>query len=201
MAICSWCDREMTTAESCSVEVLHDSGRPVPMVRWGKERGWTARGRCDDCGVMPGRFHHLGCDVQSCPRCGGQMLTCGCRFDEDGPDEDDEIDLDGERFFIDANGCPTERIVIGGQAVVVHYDDIPDKDVTTVRGMRCTTALRTVIDIAPDCASDELERIVADCLERSLFTVEEALARIREDDMVHRPGARLLGRLLDPRAV
>jgi hypothetical protein len=34
--------------------------------------------------VRPGGFHHPGCDLQSCPVCGGQMMTCGCRFDEDG---------------------------------------------------------------------------------------------------------------------
>jgi hypothetical protein len=41
-----------------------------------------------------------------------------------------------------------------------------------------------------------LDRIVSDCLERRLFTVEEARARLAEPDMVNRHGADLLRRLL-----
>jgi hypothetical protein len=74
----------------------------------------------------------------------------------------------------------------------VHYDDIPEKDLTTVDGIRCTTALRTVIDSAPEVDANNLELMVRDCLDRELFTVEEALARIAEPDMAHRRGAQLL---------
>ena len=93
----------------------------------------------------------------------------------------------------------TERKWLGGQEVIVHYDDVPETDITTVGGIRVTTALRTVIDIAPDVDAAHLDEIVHDCLKRKLFTVAEALARIAEPDMVHRPGARLLGRALERR--
>jgi hypothetical protein len=80
--------------------------------------------------------------------------------------------------------------------VLVHYDDIPEKDITTVHGIPCTTALRTVIDIAPDLDRDQLRRAVQDCLDRQLFSVEEAKARLLEPDMLSRPGAHLLRPLL-----
>jgi hypothetical protein len=96
----------------------------------------------------------------------------------------------------DSNGCPVEYAWVGAQAVVVHYDDVPAKDLTIVHGIPCTTALRTVIDIAPDIDEARLQRIVRDCLERQLFTVEEARARIAERDMRRRSGALLLGRVL-----
>lgn len=40
---------------------------------------------CTDCGVAPGRIHDLCCDTEDCPRCGGQLIGCGCL-----PDPDDE---------------------------------------------------------------------------------------------------------------
>jgi hypothetical protein len=122
------------------------------------------------------------------------MMSCGCRFDEDGPDDDgdDEV-LD---FYIDANGDPTERVRMGDQEVVIHYADVPESDITTVQGIRVTTPLRTVIDIAPDLGADHLDRIVQDCLRRRLFTTEEALARLAQPDMQKRPGAALLQQAL-----
>lgn len=95
MAICQDCEQEMRTAVSCTVATLHVRGEPVPTVPYraggGGRTGDDAR--CGDCGVAPDGLHHLGCDLATCPRCGGQLLSCGCPFDELGWEEDD----DGER--------------------------------------------------------------------------------------------------------
>lgn len=32
-------------------------------------------GACHDCGVKVGAYHHDGCDLEKCPRCGNQMLV------------------------------------------------------------------------------------------------------------------------------
>ena len=96
-----------------------------------------------------------------------------------------------KRRFIDSNGNPSERR-INGQDVVIHYVDLPPKDVTTVKGIPCTTALRTVIDIATDTHPDRLVEMVDDCLRRKLFTIAEAEARLAEDDMRAHPGAPLV---------
>lgn len=103
--------------------------------------------------------------------------------------------FDDELYF-DGNGCLTERRGLGGREVTVHYDDVPEKDITVVRGLPCTTALRTVIDIAPELDRAQLHRVVESCLDRQLFSVEEARARLLEPDMRGRPGAELLGGLL-----
>ena len=99
-------------------------------------------------------------------------------------------------LYVDANGCPTERISVGGHPVIVHYDDIPESDLTVVRGIPCTTALRTVIDLAGEMSDTDLERMVADALGRGLFTIAEAGVRLAQEDMQGSAGAQRLRRLL-----
>ena len=101
-----------------------------------------------------------------------------------------------DSIYVDANGYLTERVVLGGQDVVVHYGEIPDSDITSVDGIPCTTPLRTVIDIAPETDAADLDRIVRDCLVRRLFSREEAMARTAEPDMRSRPGAQILRQML-----
>jgi hypothetical protein len=35
---------------------------------------------CHDCGIINirGNLHHFGCDVEACPKCGGQLISCDC---------------------------------------------------------------------------------------------------------------------------
>lgn len=96
------------------------------------------------------------------------------------------------RFDRDGNGLLTERAWVGDEEVIIHYDDMPEKDTTTVDGIPCTTAVRTVIDVAPEIEAAELDRVLQDCLARHLFTLEELTERATEDDMVERPGAILV---------
>jgi hypothetical protein len=34
---------------------------------------------CPDCGVEAGQVHRSGCDIEQCPYCGGQLISCICR--------------------------------------------------------------------------------------------------------------------------
>ncbi len=35
---------------------------------------------CHDCGAKEGELHDFGCDMERCPFCGGQLITCGCIY-------------------------------------------------------------------------------------------------------------------------
>jgi hypothetical protein len=37
--------------------------------------------RCHDCNIlnMKGNLHHFGCDMERCPKCKGQLLSCDCK--------------------------------------------------------------------------------------------------------------------------
>lgn len=50
---------------------------------------------CPDCGVPPGEFHLSGCDVERCPSCGGQRISCRC-LDEPAREEDIQLPWTGE---------------------------------------------------------------------------------------------------------
>ena len=79
MAICKYCKKEMTIANSC-IKVKVGKYNPI---RYGDEdRGedYIVDGddRCHDCGILVGGYHHPGCDWEECPSCGGQALGCNC---------------------------------------------------------------------------------------------------------------------------
>lgn len=60
-------------------------GRSVRRVPFGREPGDRGADRhpCGDCGVVKGEYHVPGCDVERCPICRGQLISCGCLDGED----------------------------------------------------------------------------------------------------------------------
>lgn len=52
-------------------------------VRYGEGADDLDHATCDDCGVRRGELHKIGCDLEPCPRCGGQAISCDCFYEDD----------------------------------------------------------------------------------------------------------------------
>ncbi len=67
-------------------------GINYPRIRYGDEKrfgeDWHDRvyavksHPCHDCNAFPGAFHVPGCDMEECPRCGHQSISCACDEEE-----------------------------------------------------------------------------------------------------------------------
>jgi hypothetical protein len=52
-----------------------------------------------------GEYHLLGCPVEICPWCDGQLSRCGCRFEQLGVDVlEDEEDLEELERILEEKG-------------------------------------------------------------------------------------------------
>ncbi len=78
MAQCDWCKAEMTdlTTVTCKTNktVAFPDRQVYSAIPYQDEDGL----RCHDCNIAPGGYHHPRCDMEECPRCGGQLISCGC---------------------------------------------------------------------------------------------------------------------------
>jgi hypothetical protein len=93
-AICAACNQQMLDGGSCTLTKVSIDDRLYS--RFTKDSGeeddcWIAVGGvapsvvhetrtplCDDCGIRTGGYHHPDCDMERCPKCGRQQISCGC---------------------------------------------------------------------------------------------------------------------------
>jgi len=71
----------MREAETCTDAYVTIDGVDYPRTRL--DIVDAVQGRCGDCGVTVGALHHPGCDMECCPKCGRQQISCGCPVEKD----------------------------------------------------------------------------------------------------------------------
>lgn len=72
MVRCKICRQDMNKTAGCGVKSVFCNGKKYTRVPV------TGNGRCTDCGALPGRYHHFGCDQEICPACKRQLRSCHC---------------------------------------------------------------------------------------------------------------------------
>jgi hypothetical protein len=82
MNVCKRCNSEMTEVKSCSHNLyiaFQGDSRMYSTIPYINPATFDDENpNCHDCGVQIGAKHHLNCDMERCPRCGLQLISCDC---------------------------------------------------------------------------------------------------------------------------
>ena len=77
MAECEDCKQEMLHSKTCDFDMIRINGKTYK-----RNTEYTdVNEYCHDCGILNGGVHLMGCDIERCPICDGQMISCECDYE------------------------------------------------------------------------------------------------------------------------
>ncbi len=82
MAVCTFCNDDMLKVDDCSANRIIRFEDDSKDYNASTAHFTEENGRCHDCYVKHGNYHHPGCDTERCPKCGGQLISCDCTIVE-----------------------------------------------------------------------------------------------------------------------
>lgn len=69
-------EQKIEAAQKLTTQLVN--GVAMLRIPYGSETQQWGEGSCHDCAVEKGQLHVPGCDVEQCPACGGQIISCDC---------------------------------------------------------------------------------------------------------------------------
>lgn len=77
MSCCPDCNMEMLHVPRCTFQFIKINGAWYDR----NTNYYDVNRRCHSCNVVnkAGTVHHFGCDVERCPVCAGQLISCSCK--------------------------------------------------------------------------------------------------------------------------
>jgi len=80
VVVCPDCGESMEIATSCTPKyiLLALEGATTAQLVKRDTTYFDVNPRCHDCNIVnvPGNIHHYGCDVERCPLCERQLISC-----------------------------------------------------------------------------------------------------------------------------
>ena len=55
--------------------------------------------KCGDCWKKTGEYHADNCDIERCPKCGGQLLSCDCKLPNIAINGSFLMDSEGKKYY------------------------------------------------------------------------------------------------------
>ena len=116
-------------------------------------RSASAGHGCGDCAVKEGQIHELGCDMERCPFCGRQLISCGCELKHFYPEH---VSIHDNPPTRDSMLTPKER----AHAKKCRVDACPQCAALQASGRTSGLPVRVYFDGLPEDKQAEWERIL-----------------------------------------
>jgi hypothetical protein len=71
------------TERAQKIKSISIGGKKYPRIKYGNGGSelYADFTTCGDCGVKLGQYHVPPCDLERCPKCKGQAISCCCDYD------------------------------------------------------------------------------------------------------------------------